>query len=165
MDTTQTINFSFWTAEENLLVQSKKKFALAINFSDAEDVETSLYEWDPILSDVLDLSSELIHTGAGYGLHELVKFDVGKQFVVVRRNCSYIVEFMGQYDNKEEAIDTIKVDQLTFSSGDEDDDYKYVIVNLEHTTPYFFSKGKLIKRKHTNAGLFYYGTVSEPIKF
>lgn len=169
VNTTNT-SFDFWTPEENDLVQARKKFALAINFSDAQAVESSLYEWDPMLKDILELSSEIIHDGAGYALHNLIMVDVEKQFIVIRRNRNYTVKYIGQYATNTEAINTIKTDQLTLISKDtddedEDDDFEYVVVNLENTTPYFFGQGKLVKRNHTRAGLFYTGTSSKPIEF
>lgn len=165
VDTTVTNNiFDFWTPEENDLVQTRKKFALAIIFGDDQTVETSLYEYDPMLKEILDLSIDMINSGAGYLPYDLISFNVEKQYIVIRRNLNYSVEYVGQYITNTEAINMIKIDQLNLNAK-HSTEYEYVIVNLEHTTPYFLGKGKLVKRNHTRPGLFYSGTTSERIEF
>ncbi len=162
--------FDFWTPEENNLVQSKRFFTLAINFSDYQDTENVIYEYDPMLVDILELSSEIIHNGGGYSMHNLIKFSVDAQYILVRRDCDFDVALIGQYSTNEEAINVINADQFALDS-DDDDTYQYVIINLEYTKPYFFKLGiltqddptKNIKRKE--AGIFYSGSASEPIIF
>jgi hypothetical protein len=157
-------NFDFWTPEENDLVQIRKKFALAIVFGDDQTVETSLYEYDPMLKEILDLSIDMINSADGYLPYDLIEFNVEKQYIVIRRNLKYTVEYVGQYTTNEEAINIIKTDQLNLNAK-HSTEYEYAVVNLEHTTPHFFGKGKLVKRNHTRPGLFYSGTTSDRIEF
>jgi CRISPR/Cas system CSM-associated protein Csm5 (group 7 of RAMP superfamily) len=151
--------FNFWTEEENCLVHERGVLALAINFADLNEVSNSIYEYDQMLGDVLNLSQEIIHYGMGWSMHTLVKLIVDNQFVVVKRDTDCNISVLGQYPSNDEAYAVIKEDFLVRTKEetyDFDEDYtEYVIVNLEHTIPYFFGKGMLRESPKTKAGTFY----------
>lgn len=164
---THIIHFNFWNDEENRLVKERKLFALAIMFGDYIHVENNIYEYDQILVDVLNLSSDSIHDGMGYRIHNLVKFNVENQFVVVKCDGMCNTHVLGQYASNEEGFNVIMGDCIArvcsksketnskANKYDPDDYVQYVIVNLENTTPYFFGKGKLSETPQNKAGEFY----------
>jgi hypothetical protein len=168
--------FHFWTEKENHLILSKNTFFdFAINFSD-EHVSNYIYEHDPILNEILELSAPYIHYGYRYNLHSLVTFRVENQYVLVREDCQFNVSLIGQYYTNKEAIDVIREDQKNLH-GNSDDTYTYVIINLEHTKPFFLKSddeqkkcdvsnsqvGKVKIISEINPGTFYKGSIYEPI--
>ena len=158
-----THNITYWTDEVNKLVQERKPFALAITFGDYKEVENSLYEYDPILVDVLNLSTDIIQYGAGYSMHKIINFDVDKQYVVVKDdNISHKTFVLGQWTSHNEAEENIKKDcsNLSDKNGENDENYtynEYVIVDLTNLQPYFFGKGIIAKQSKSNKnnGQFY----------
>lgn len=158
--------FDFWSPLENYLVQNKRCFALAVNFSDGCDVKNNILEYDPMLEIILNLSADLIHHGIGHRLHDLIKFNVDRQFIVVREDCDYDVSLVGQYSTNEEAINFIKTDQLTLTSTYDGDGFYYVIINLEYTKPYFLKLGIVTEDVSDRVPeKIYYGNPDNLIKF
>lgn len=170
--------FDFWTVDENYLVndlvQKNKSFALAVNFNN-NIVEKYVYEYDPMLNEMLQLSNNYTSGEMKYFTHCLVKFDINKQYVVIVQDLNYNAFVLGQYDSSIIAADEIRNDaylrfqhrlnnekfhndmphyafynevshdlshDLSRDLSHDDFYYKYVIVNLETTRPYFLNSDK-----------------------
>lgn len=151
----QPKQLTIWTDEENKLVSERKTFTLAISFGDYQFVEKKLYEYDPMLVDVLNLSQEIIRDGQGHRIHELVKFDVEYQFVIAKNDGkTCISSVLGQYSSFCECEEEIKKD----CNQNHHDYTEYVIVDLTNTRPCFFGKGllgELSSLKYNEIGSFY----------
>lgn len=152
--------FDSWTAEENYCVRLKKSFAVAINMYD-EIVEKFIYEYDPMLNDILNLSNKYIHDDADCCIHVLIPFDIDKQFILIKEDLDCKVFLIRQYDTENEAICVIKNDHLSPNKcSHEEYDPNYVLVNIQNTKPYFFGKGRPRPdhAKTKKPGIFYKGS-------
>ena len=61
----------------------------------------------------------------------------------MKRDDHYKRYIMGQYDNRNEAIDIIKSDQCILNNHNRWDEFKYVIVDLNYVVPWFKKLGTL----------------------
>jgi hypothetical protein len=139
-----------WTKEENDLVMERGLFAVAVNFGEGECVEQEIYEYDPMLDSILNLSAEIIHDGMGYILHSLIKFNIEKQYLVIVNNYAQCVgQIIGHYDSRDEAVTTIQrktCDIVAKCKVNYDERYTtYVIIDLSQCIPFFLKVGKLRK--------------------
>lgn len=154
--------FDFWTLQENYSVRTKESFALAVNFEGTYVINV-LYEYDPILDHVLNLSAYGMNSNMGYVVDTLVEINVKKQFILIKYDKNkydknkYDIIVLGQYDTHKQAFDAHTNDKLPPNKPSA----PYVVVDLQYTTPYFFgTKTRNFKPRSTNArvGIFYHKT-------
>lgn len=137
----------FYTGEENYLIRDRKDFILAIDTSDGMSCENSLFEYDKMLDDILELSDEKIHTGMGYLSHRLLHIHIKHQFVIVNEGLTDVT-IINQCDSELEAKDIIKghIKDMNYDLNDDMTEYiKYMVIDLNTITPYFLKLGKLRK--------------------
>lgn len=151
--------FKFWNDAENYFAFNKE-FCLAINFS-YRDIGSYLYEYDPILPEILKLSIEIIHDRVGYYMHSLVKFKPKKQFVIVTENSDYDIKFYEECSSFKKAQTIAK---KCHSDSERTNEYGnierdgFVIINLENYKPWFLKLGILNKRKVNVEKIKFYNT-------
>lgn len=133
-------DFDFWTPEENRLVREKKIFTFSVNFGDYKHVGKYIYESDPMLEVILNLSKDVIHEGMGFRIDSLVTFCVNKQFVVLKQNNDYEISVIGECDELTETKNIVSCDYEKMRHVCIEEDYElcYAIVDLKHTKPYCF---------------------------
>ena len=144
--------FDFWLGKENYLVNQRDKFTLAVNFSDYKDVSGYLYEYHPMIADILNLSSELMAHGRGYEMHNLINISIQAQYVVIKQDNNFDVKLIGHYTDNQTAMEHIIQDKLLM----DDDISTWVIIDLAKIVPYFWSKiSKFRSGGVLNPGKFY----------
>jgi hypothetical protein len=136
--------FDFWTKEENDLIKQKGQFTLAVNFGEDECVDSYIYEYDPILDQILSLSINLIHYGMGCLLHELLVFNIEKQYIFIKKDSDCKTLILGHYDTIKDVMTAYKLEDPV--DPNDDDDYRqYIIINLSNCVPFFLKIGALRK--------------------
>ena len=159
--------FDFWTGSKNYLVQSRKIFTLVVDFN-IQTVGKTIYEYDPILCDVIYESFNFDYEER----IELVKFNVKRRFVLMREDNNFTATLIGQYDSKKRALISAKKNQEIYLNDgldiDEKESFSYALVDLKYITPKFFK----IQNKNMNRNItyrkyytFYRGEYNKPIKF
>ena len=144
--------FDFWLGRENYLVNQRDKFTLAINFSEYQCVSKYLYEYHPMIDDILNLSSGLIAYYSGYDIHKLINISVQAQYVVIKQDDNFDVKLIGHYTDNQTAIEHIIQDKLLIDA----DLSMWVIIDLAKIVPYFWSKiSKFRSGGVLNPGKFY----------
>ena len=145
--------FDFWTGQENFLVKQQKEFLLAFNFS-LDKVDNYLFEWNPILPHMLHLSDEITDTANGYTLYGFVRFTVQYQFILIKQDERLNNSIIGQFSTNDDAKQAMQNDQLTIQPNFIHI-VAYVIVDLQHTVPYFTKYGVLNPQNKIQPGKFY----------
>lgn len=142
--------FDFWTGFENYMVMYKNMFCLAVN---GNHVEKELYEYDPILQKILNLSSDVINYDAGYNIHTLLTFQIQHQYILLFNDLDYEWTILSHHDTHESAEN--EMDQLMkceqFRQKYEEginEEVEMMIVNLEYLTPTFFGIKNTQYRKY-----------------
>ena len=134
----------FYTGEENYLIRERGEFALAVDFSSEAECQNVLFEYFDMLNEVLNLSEEKIHHGMGYNMHYLVKIIVQKRFIIIKNDGGYLI---GQCDSESKALQIIKDDAIIHKDDEYGEYIKYIIVDIESITPYFWKLGSISKRR------------------
>ena len=147
--------FEFWTPVENYFVcRSRSKFALAVNFEGGH-VEPCIYEYHPMLTNVLDLSAD---TMADFGrcTHYFVKLNIKKRFVVIQSPNVDDPIIRGQFSTLKSARKRTKIKMIHEEGSD---DYcstiNYVIVDLKYVVPWFLTGPPVRARKYKHPETFY----------
>lgn len=124
-------------------------FCLAV---DGNRVEKELYEWDPILQKILNLSSDVVNYGAGYNLHALLKFKVQHQYILLFNDHNYEWNILSQHNNQESAKHAMnqlmECKQFRQTYEEARVNVEMMIVNLEYLTPTFFGIKNTQYRKY-----------------
>jgi len=145
----KNISLECWTPEENALIEERGEFAIAINIGEAQCVDGYLFEYDPMLKHIIDLSSQEIDCGRGNRLHELIHFNITSRFLLLKTNPYYDTLIVGHYDTYEDAKLQFKsktVDlALQIATNVNEHCTGYTIVDLFDTIPFFLKIGALRK--------------------
>ena len=150
--------FDFWLGKENYLVCQHKRFAIGINFDSPGEVSNCLYEYSPMLTNIL--SESIANRMDSDLLGHFIDFEVKCRYVIVRLDCDYESSVVGQYTTRKKTKKAIMIDQLSLEATTYNDEFSYVIIDLKKTAPYFWSV-KNFRHASKNPGTFYRGSIHQ----
>jgi hypothetical protein len=147
-DFSKDIYFNFWTLKENYIAKTIKYFAFGICFDKCHGfVNQYLYEYHPVILNILNTFEKAIN---------IVKFNINKQFILIKNNSNNSFRIIGQYENEKQAMDDLKFDRenglgvyVGYLS------YNYVIIDLKYSKPYFLKIKTKVDERASNIGNFY----------
>jgi hypothetical protein len=124
--------FEFWSGCQNYLIHCKK-MCLNVNFGNHSFVDHYLYEYNPMLQNILN-------TGNENDLNTIITINNLKQFIVLYENdIDYIITILGKYNTKNDALNAIddKRELLSPYEHEVGSYFRAVIINLEYMIPFF----------------------------
>jgi len=149
--------FDFWTGKENYLVHEREIFSLMINFH-SRDVSNYMYEYDPVLHEILDLGYCSM-PNMDHRFSHLLEFSIESQFIIVVKDSnSDTLRYKYHHTYQEAYHDIYKIKLRFFPKPDEIEfeTAEIVIINLADCKPYFWKITKDIQRENcTYHPIFY----------
>jgi hypothetical protein len=153
--------FDFWTSKENYLVHERKYFCIVADFLEDDirnnTVDRYIYEQYGYISGRIEDDT--------FG----IKLTIEAQFILIFQNNWHEISLVGQYKTYEGAKNAICIHELNIQWNYDilhgDEEYVYLIINLEHMVPYFIRSGAFRNISETNPGTYYYGSFSTPITY
>jgi hypothetical protein len=159
--------FDFWLGKENYLVHERKYFRIWAGF-----YHSSQTYWNRIIKYLNEISTTDIGVfSIKPYTNYYINFVVNAQFILVNQDCNLCTSLVGQYKTFEATKKAIQIHQLDMKPDKKghrtsNDEYIYLIINLEHTIPQFAGIGKLKETaSEIGSGAYYYGTPDNPINF
>lgn len=131
--------FEFWSGCQNYLIHCKK-MCLNVNFGNNFLVDHYLYEYSPMLQNILNTVDDNISFANGYCNNIIIPIEHLNQFIVLYENdIDYNITILGNYTTENEALSAINDKRELLSSYEHEGGsyFRGVIINLEYMIPFF----------------------------
>lgn len=130
------LRVNWWSFEDYLLMYKKKRFAIAVNYSDAMKVEPYIYEYDEIMLEMLNFSKDIIDNGMGYSIHKLIIVDISdihSKFIVLEEYKDNISMCCDSWNDAIKFGHNLVINKKYHPT---------VVINLDILTPIFIGQPK-----------------------